>query len=223
MSRAAKPIADAVGVTAPSQAVRRGRCLVAGLLTCIALLGCGQSERIPRTTIADDAKVLAICDSLTNGAGAPRDQSYPSVLAQRLGVEVINAGVNGQTSSEARARLPELLDEHRPDLVILICGGNDFLRKRGDEQAEINLAAMLTTLDERDIPVIMMAVPAPALLGLDDHPMYRRLADRFNVPLIPNLIADILSESELRSDRIHPNAEGYRKMADALADAILVI
>ena len=106
-----------------------GRRRVLALLAALPLLAaCGR--RAPRlAAIPDGATVLALGDSLTAGVGASPDQSWPTLLAAASGWQLINAGVSGDTASQALERLPALLAAHRPALVIVSIGGNDLLRR----------------------------------------------------------------------------------------------
>lgn len=89
---------------------------------------CGDSA--PKLTpLQSNSTILAFGDSLTFGTGAPKNHDYPSHLAKITNINIINKGVPGETSSQGIKRLPALLDEHNPELLILIHGGNDLLRK----------------------------------------------------------------------------------------------
>lgn len=191
-------------------------------LSLIALLcACGSGNRTAYLpNLATDATVLAFGDSLTYGTGASAEQAYPTVLAKLINRKIVRSGVPGETTTEGLRRLPSVLDEHTPDLVLLCLGGNDMLRKGSLNTVRSNLAAMITLIRERGIPVVLIAVPEPALVGLEAPPLYRELAEQFDLPLENAVMADTLSKAKWRSDRIHPNAEGYRKIAEALADLL---
>lgn len=194
-----------------------GPALLAALLLLLAACGGDVPTLAP---LPADARVLAFGDSLTRGTGAREAESYPAVLARRIGRTVVNAGIPGELSAEGRARLPGVLDETRPDLLVLLHGGNDILRGRDRDALRANLRAMVDAARQRDVPVVLVGVPDRSLLSLDTAEVYRTLAERFNVPLVDEAVADILSESELRSDRIHPNAAGYRRLAAAVHDTL---
>lgn len=188
------------------------------------LAACGSEPEV--RLLAPDARVLAFGDSLTHGTGAADEESYPAVLSAMIGREIINAGVPGEETGEGLERLPRLLDEVRPNLLILCHGGNDILRGRNLERAAENLSAMIAMARERDIDVVLIGVPDRGLpRGVADF--YSDVAERENVPLENGVIARILRSPSLKSDAVHPNGDGYRELATAvhelLADAGAII
>lgn len=188
---------------------------VVSILLLVA--GC---ERQPRlAAIAPDETVLAFGDSLTFGTGATEAESYPARLAARIGRRVIGAGVPGETTAGGRERLPALLEEHRPRLVLLCLGGNDFLRRVDEAQIRANLRAMLELARERGSAVLLIGVPR-AFVGDEAAPLYRELAREFGVPLQNSAIARVLRDRKLKSDPIHPNAAGYARIAEMVEDAL---
>lgn len=163
-----------------------------------------------------DAVILAFGDSLTRGSGADEGESYPAVLERLSGRRVINAGIPGELSSEGRQRLPRVLERERPDLLILCHGGNDILRGHDADTAAANLADMVRMARERGIEVLLVGVPERSLMFHGTADFYYEVAEDTAVPLESEAIAHIIGEPSLKSDRIHPNAAGYRYLAEAI-------
>jgi len=197
--------------------LRRGRRRLLFALAAAPLAGC--SRRTPRyAAVAAGSTVLALGDSLTFGTGAAPEASYPARLAELTGWKVVNAGVPGDTSAQARERLPQLLAEHAPRLVLLSIGGNDFLRQLPEIETRARIDAMLDEIAGAGAQPVLIAVPRPAvmaaLLGsLDDHPLYEALAEHRQVPLFAAGWSQVLSDPALKADRIHANAAGYERFA----------
>jgi lysophospholipase L1-like esterase len=170
--------------------------------------------------LAPDATILAFGDSLTHGNGASADQSYPALLEELLGVRVVNAGVPGELSTAGRKRLPGVLEKVQPQLVILIHGGNDFLQRRDITQTKQNLGVMIEACRLQGADVVLAGVPQLGLF-LSPAPFYAELAEEYHLPYLEDSLSDILKDRSLKSDTIHPNAAGYRQLAEALAELIL--
>lgn len=199
------------------------RVLVA--LLVFVLVACDREAPPVFAPLPSGAVVLVVGDSLVAGTGASRDAAWPEVVAQRSGWEVVNAGVPGDTSAGVRARLPALIEDHRPDAVIIAIGGNDFLRNVPAAETRTNLDAIVRESRAASRYVAVVAIPAPsverAALGrLSDHEMYAELAREHELALVPSAVSKVLSRPELRSDRIHANAQGYARIAENVLDAL---
>jgi lysophospholipase L1-like esterase len=185
------------------------------LFCCLILLsGCSRGAQLP--PLAADGLVLAFGDSITAGIGAGAGESYPDVLGKLIGRKVVNAGVPGEVSAEGLARLPELLEAQKPALLILCHGGNDLLQRLDQGQTAGNLRAMIRLARERGVAVLLVAVPAPDL-SLKPPAFYGELATESGLPIEAKILARILGKGALKSDYVHPNAAGYRQLAEALA------
>lgn len=188
------------------------------------LAACG--KRVPKPqAIAPGAAVLALGDSLTSGVGAAADGAYPVVLQELTDWQVANGGVSGDTTAQALGRLPALLQEHRPALVIVSIGGNDFLRQMSAAAAKDNIRAICREAGGAGAQVLLAAVPQFSLLAastgrLSDHPLYAELADEMKLPLHAGGWSEVLSDASLRSDHVHANAQGYRRFAEGLAEQL---
>lgn len=189
---------------------------LAGGFAALSLLGVACSERPPRLApLAADAVVLAFGDSLTYGSGANSSESYPAVLSRLINRTVVNAGVSGEGSADGLKRLPELLAEHRPRLVILCHGGNDLLRKQDETLLAANLAEMVQRVKAQGAQLVLIGVPKLGF-GLEVPALYAQLARTQKLPYEGKIVAKIEDDRGLKSDFIHPNAAGYRLLAQRL-------
>lgn len=190
---------------------------VALLLLAVATAGCGERPKL--APLPGDAVVLAFGDSLTYGTGAGESESYPAQLERLIGRRVVRAGVPGEVSAQALARLPEMLDEHAPRLLLLCIGGNDFLRRLGNPQAAANVRAMVKLAKDRGIDVLLIGTPEPGFV-VSPPAFYAQIAKEFRLPYEEAAIGFVLQDGALKSDPIHPNAQGYRIIAERVAGAL---
>jgi lysophospholipase L1-like esterase len=195
--------------------VSASRLLILALV--LAAAACGQRPKLER--LPANAVVLAFGDSLTFGTGADEAESYPAQLQTLIGRRVVGAGVPGEVTAQALERLPAALDEHAPRLLLLCIGGNDFLRRLGNAQAERNVRAMVQLAKGRGVAVLLIATPEPGLLP-SPPAFYAAVAKDLGVPYEDGVIAEVLKDASLKSDPIHPNARGYRVIAERLAERL---
>ena len=186
------------------------------VLAALALLaGCsGKSPQLPRLETNDI--VLAFGDSLTFGTGASEAESYPAVLSGLIKRNVVRAGVPGEVTAQGLQRLPEVLESHKPKIVVLCLGGNDMLRRIDDKTIVANLREMIQLTRKQGAAVVLLGVPKPALFG-GAAAFYADLAKDLGVHYEGEIITTVLRDNGLKSDPIHPNALGYRRIAERLA------
>lgn len=168
--------------------------------------------------------VLVLGDSLSAEYGLARDTGWVKLLADRLAASgaqynVVNASVSGETTSGGRTRLPRLLEQHRPAIVIIELGGNDGLRGLPLAAMRANLRAMIEAAKNGGAAVLLIGVPIPPNYG-------RPYADGFqnvfvsvardtNVALVPSLLDGFAAQAEyFQPDRIHPNGRAQQRMLD---------
>lgn len=190
---------------------------IAGLAVFLLLTGCSSPEL---EMLQADSKILAFGDSLTFGTGANRGSSYPAVLSGLTGLEVINAGVPGETTNAGLTRLERALGEVQPDLLILIEGGNDILQNLNLAETKSNLAAMIESAKSRDIAVILLGVPEKKLFS-NAAPLYEELATEHQLVFDGALIAGLLRSPSLKSDPVHLNEQGYKEMAESIHELLI--
>jgi acyl-CoA hydrolase len=187
------------------------------------LAACGRKP--PRAqALPAGATVLALGDSLTSGVGASADTAYPAVLQRLTGWKVINGGVSGDTSTQALDRLPSLLQQHQPALVIVSIGGNDFLRRQSSATTRTNVQRICADARASGAQVLLVAVPELSLMAtvgkLSDHALYEEVAEELKIPLHSKGWSGVLAQDRLRSDQIHANAAGYEQFAQGLVETL---
>ncbi|MBW8369897.1 MAG: arylesterase [Thiobacillus sp.] len=187
------------------------------IAVCVAVLlaACDRAPTLPKLSSHD--VIVAFGDSLTHGTGASSDTAYPAVLASLTGRTVINAGVPGDTTSSGLQRLPAVLAEHQPRLVLLCLGGNDMLGKQSEAATENNLRLLVQTIRASGAEVMLIAVPEPKLFG-GAPDFYSRVAEEMRLPLEDDVFNEVLKDNRLKADPIHANAAGYRVVAERLAE-----
>jgi len=189
------------------------------VITVLLLVFRSDSSKVETQGLDSSAVILAFGDSLTYGYGAVT-YSYPTQLQPMIGREVINAGISGEVSATGLKRLPTLLAKYHPSLVILCHGGNDILRRYSKEMLKNNLRKMIALSRASGAQVLLVGVPGFGLLGLSTVPLYKELASEENVLYEGSVLEMIENEPNLKSDRIHPNAMGYKVMAEAFKELL---
>lgn len=193
------------------------------LATCLLLFGCDKPLQL--APLPAGATVLAFGDSVTAGVGASKGEDWPTLLGETSGWQIVNAGIPGDTAEAGKHRLAALLDAHRPRLVIIEIGGNDFLRRRPQAAVKQDLREIIQAVKAADAQPVLVAVPELSLLALvakrpADAPLFAELAKEERIPLIEDVFSNVLAQAELRADQIHPNAQGYREMANGIHQAL---
>ena len=185
------------------------------LLWVLLLAGCGVTQpALPH--LGPDDVVLAFGDSLTYGTGVDAAQTYPAQLGQLIGRKVVAAGVPGEVTAQGVTRLPGVLDTVQPKLLLLCLGGNDLLHKLDAVTIATNLRTMVYEAHQRGIAVVLIGVPEPRLFG-GVPKYYADIAAKADIPYEGKVLKTVLFDNTKKSDAIHPNAAGYRMIADALA------
>jgi acyl-CoA hydrolase len=186
----------------------------ARLLATLALLAACRD--LPPNIDSRGTTIVCLGDSITAGVGAGEAPTYPDGLAARLGADVVNAGVPGDTAEAALARLPAALAED-PWLVIVEVGGNDMLRRVPRQRTEAALRGLVEGVLAAGAVPMLVEIHAP-FGGLGD--LFAQVADDYDVPVVEDVLPEILRDPALKSDEIHPNAAGYAQLAAAVAEEV---
>jgi lysophospholipase L1-like esterase len=203
----------------PANIGRDGLRAIGFVLLLIGSVGCGGDNvnDVKNLTSTSEA-IICLGDSLTEGVGAKPGEDYPSVLSRELVFPVLNLGRRGDTTAQALARLPEVL-ERNPRLVIVLLGGNDFLRQVPRSETKKNLAEVVRRIQDHGA---MVAIAGMRLGIFTDEfsPIYEATAKQLGAYYMPQVMSGILTDPQLKSDPIHPNAAGYRLLGQRIAEKL---
>ena len=174
--------------------------------------------------------ILIVGDSISAGFGLDTRLGWVSLLEQRLEREghddrVVNASISGDTSAGGQARLPALLTEHKPDVVIVELGGNDGLRGQPPAQLQQNLAAMIDTAKTAGAKVLLLGMQLPPNYGPRYTEafagVYTQLADEKQIALVPFFLEGVGGHPELmQADGLHPAAAAQQRLLDNVWPAL---
>lgn len=189
------------------------------LLVLLTALGCRADsfDNVRNLRSSNDA-IVCLGDSLTEGVGANAGEDYPTVLSRELAFPVVNLSRRGDTTAQALARLPDVL-ARSPRLVIVLLGGNDFLRQVPRAETKRNLTEVVRRIQAQGAMVAVAGIR----LGLftdEFSPIYEETARELGAFYIPQVMQGILNDPQLKSDPIHPNGAGYRLMAQRIAEKL---
>jgi acyl-CoA thioesterase-1 len=196
--------------------------LTVGISLALLLIVCGcRGERFDMIRNLGSAGETIICfgDSLTEGVGAEPGEEYPTILSRLLGMRVVNAGHRGDTTARALERIDSSVVNKNPRLVILLLGGNDFLRQVPTGETRQNLKEIVRQIQAHGAMVAIAGIK----LGFftDEYgSIFEETAAEFGAIYIPQVMRGIFNDIKLRSDKIHPNSAGYRLIAQRIAEKI---
>ena len=188
------------------------------LLAFLCLVSVGHAQNTP-------IKIAVLGDSLAAGFGVKPEQSFPSRLEAALkaagrNVAILNHGVSGDTTTGGLDRIDWMLGD-KPDIVLIALGANDMLRGVDPALTERNLDAMIAKLKQAGVTVWLAGMMAQRNLGPEYvaafDGLYRKLADKYQVPLYPFLLDGVAQDPALnQADGIHPNPKGAEIVAGKL-------
>jgi acyl-CoA thioesterase-1 len=174
--------------------------------------------------------LLVVGDSISAGYGLARGEGWVDLLAARLAKEgyrerVVNASISGDTTAGGRARLPALLREHHPSLVVIELGGNDALRGGNLDATRENLDAMVKTVQAAHAKVLLVGVKVPPNYGSTYarrfDALFGDVATANKVPLVPYVFEGFGDDlSQFQEDRVHPKAAAEARILDNVWPAL---
>lgn len=164
-------------------------------------------------------RVLAFGDSLVAGYGATTDGGFVTLVSRTLNVPIVNQGRSGDTTESAQLRLDAALSL-KPDITLILLGGNDALRQVPVPEVEENLKETVEAFVESGSQVVLLGVLGGIGFSGPYESMFERLAELPGVTYVPNILSGIITDRSLMSDAIHPNEEGYQRIAERVAPVV---
>ncbi len=170
--------------------------------------------------VSKEGSIIFFGDSLTVGVGAGKGEDFPSLITKELNLDnVINAGVSGDTTSTALVRLQKDVLDKNPSLVVVLLGGNDFLQRVPAEKTISNLDEIIREISKADSAVVLVHLKANPLKEQYKVPAIET-AKKYETELVLNILDGIFGNSKLMADQIHPNADGYKLMAERISPPV---
>lgn len=185
-------------------------CLLGGVFV-YALVNDSDNVRHP----TNGTTIVAFGDSLVEGVGATKGNSFVDILSQRIETPIINMGVSGDTSADGLTRIDNLIAQD-PRIVILVLGGNDALRQTPPDETFSNLRSIVETLQARGTAVLLVGEPGGISFGSEYEKRYKALATEKQLLLVPNILKGLLGKTTYMADAIHPNDAGNVLVADKI-------
>lgn len=162
--------------------------------------------------------IVAFGDSLVYGTGASRGNDLISLLSRATGRPIENMGVPGDTTAQALSRLDTVLEKN-PRVVIILLGGNDYLRGVPAEQTFANLARIITAIQDAGSAVLLLGVRGG--IFTDSYAgQFETLAQTYRTGFVPDVLSGLLGKSAFMSDAVHPNDAGYQEIANRVAPVL---
>ncbi len=158
--------------------------------------------------------IIAFGDSLVEGVGADVESNFVALLSNKLGSPIINLGNSGDTTIDGLARIEEI-DRYNPKVVILLLGGNDYLKKIPIETTRSNLSKIIENIQSRGSIVVLLGVRG----GLISDPfkkMYKELSKEYKTAYVSDVLDGLIGNTNYMSDAIHPNKVGYEKISNRI-------
>lgn len=205
------------------------KALIHYILASFVLFAVTTTNAIAEEKVCEGKTLVVLGDSLVAGFGLEPGAAYPEQLSKKLSeegisVDVINAGVSGDTSTSGLARLDWSVGEEA-DAVLLELGANDALRGISPEVTEKNLETVIEKLKERDVEILLAGMMAPPNMGKSYgekfNSLYERLAQKHEVSLYPFFLEGVVADPKLNlPDGIHPTREGIAVIVENTLPAV---
>lgn len=189
---------------------------IIGVLLVAGIFYLFRDKEIVKNFPNNNQTIVAFGDSLTAGYGG-NGHSYPAYLSEMLGRSVVNLGLSGELAVHAPERLPDVLAQ-KPYMVLIEFGANDFMQQRSRQAAVSAVEQVVDAVQNAGAIAVIVDTGGP---GMDDYTKdYKKLAREKNALFVPGILNGIFNKRALKSDVVHPNAEGYKLVAQKVHKVI---
>src|SRR3989344_1138799 len=189
--------------------------IISTIVVAVAIIFFIFKKDAPITNFPSDGKtIIAFGDSLTEGVGATKGNDFVSLLSRGIGQPIVNMGASGDTSTRGLARVDAVIEQD-PKVVLLLLGGNDFLRKVPIAETFKNIDDIVVELQKSGAVVVLLGIKG-GLFGDHYKDYFEEIAEKRGALYVPNVLSGLLGKNEFMSDAIHPNDAGYKKIADKI-------
>jgi len=199
----------------PKGATSQVRVFLIAICSLLALFCAGCAKREIKNIDSKGKNIICFGDSITFGYGVQTGEDYPTALAKLINMPVINAGIDGDTTTEALKRLKSDVLDRDPLLVIIEFTGNDFLRKITKEETINNIKEMADKIQEKGAMVAIVDISAGMFLA-EYRKAFSKLAEEKGAIFIPRILSGIITNPSMKSDFLHPNSKGYSLIAQKI-------
>lgn len=158
------------------------------------------------------ANIVALGDSLVAGAGSTKGNDFVSLLSKKMNQPIVNLGRSGDTTADGVSRLKEL-DDYKPKVVIVLLGGNDYLKKVPITETRKNLSTIIENIHARGAVVLLLGVRGGILRDSFEEE-FEDISKKYNTAYVPNVLDGLLGNTKYMSDSIHPNDIGYAMISE---------
>lgn len=173
----------------------------------------------PKTNTNKQNLIVFFGNSITAGQGADIGKDFPTLVGKNLNVPVVNAGISGNTTADALKRIDKDVIDKNPSIVVVELGGNDLLQGVNVNVTKRNFDLILTKIKSTNAKIVILGIKFYLFKGLYETDL-QNFAKKYNAVLVPDIMEGIIGDQNLKHDDIHPNAKGYRKIADKLTPII---
>jgi lysophospholipase L1-like esterase len=198
--------------------------LIIGFVLVILLVLCFwyfKKDEIVKNYPSSGTDIVAFGDSLIQGVGATEGNDFISVLSSKIGEPIVNLGHSGDTTGDGLNRINEI-DKYNPKVVILLLGGNDYLKKVPIDETRKNLASIIENIQSRGSIVLLLGVRGGIINDLYSDE-FINLKNIYHTAYVSNILDGLLGNTSYMSDSVHPNNIGYGMIAERIYPVLLKI